>query len=44
MVQEKTTLATSSIGDLHNLIPSLKEQKTILNSFVAHFIGICTPY
>ena len=30
--KRKTTLATSSIGHLHNLIPSLKEQKPSLNS------------
>ena len=32
--KRKTTLATSSIGHLHNLIPSLKEQKPSLNSLL----------
>ena len=32
--KRKTTLATTSIGHLHNLIPSLKEQKPSLNSLL----------
>ena len=32
--KRKTTLATSTIGHLHNLIPSLKEQKPSLNSLL----------
>ena len=32
--KRKTTLATSSIGHLHNLIPSLKEKKPSLNSLL----------
>ena len=32
--KRKTTLATSMIGHLHNLIPSLKEQKPSLNSLL----------
>ena len=32
--KRKNTLATSTIGHLHNLIPSLKEQKLSLNSLL----------
>ena len=32
--KRKTTLATSSIGHIHKLIPSLKEQKPSLNSLL----------
>ena len=32
--KRKTTLATTSIGHLHNLILSLKEQKPALNSLL----------
>ena len=32
--KRKTTLATSTIGHLHNLIPSLKEKKLSLNSLL----------
>ena len=33
-IKEKTTLATSTIGHLHKLIPSLKEKKPSLNSLL----------
>ena len=42
--KRKTTLATSTIGHLHNLIPSLKEQKPSLNSLLPILFGICKPY
>ena len=32
--KRKTSLATSTIGHLHNLIPSLKEKKPYLNSLL----------
>ena len=41
--KRKTTLATSTVGHLHKLIPSLKEKEPSL-FFVAHFIGICTSH
>ena len=42
--KRKTTLATSTIGHLHKLIPSLKEKETSFEFFVAHLFGICPPH
>ena len=42
--KRKTTLATSTVGHLHKLIPSLKEKATIFEFFVAHLFGICPPH
>ena len=39
--KRKTTLATSTVGHLHKLIPSLKRKRTIFEFFVAHLFGIC---
>ena len=43
MVQKKTTLATSTVGHLHKLIPSLKEKTTNTEFFVAHLFGFVHP-
>ena len=41
--KRKTTLATSTIGHLHNLIPSLKEQKPSLNSLLPILLEFVHP-
>ena len=42
--KRKTTLATSTVGHLHKLIPSLKEKEPSLEFFVVHLFGICTSH
>ena len=41
--KRKTTLATSTIGHLHKLIPSLKEQKPSLNSLLPILLEFVHP-
>ena len=41
--KRKTTLATSTIGHLHKLIPSLKEKEPSLNSLLPIFLEFVHP-
>ena len=41
--KRKTTLATSTVGHLHTLIPSLKEQKPSLNSLLPILLEFVHP-
>ena len=42
--KRKTTLATSTVGHLHKLIPSLKEKQPSLSSLLPIFFGICPSH
>ena len=42
--KRKTTLATSTVGHLHKLIPSLQEKQPSLNSLLPIFFRICPPH